>query len=205
MKKKPFNLFYAIVVLLGGAVWWIWYRFRFEGRKNLPKDGPLLICPNHLKADDPFFLTFAYWPERLCYLAKEELFKKRFVAALLRFVGCYPVRNNGNDTLALMAGVIAVRAGQKVLVFPEGHRVHEDEGDPAPFAGVGYIALKERVPVLPVFLERRKKGFCRLVVHIGEVLRFDCEGKPTREDYAQAARTIMQAVRSMRDRVLQCE
>jgi hypothetical protein len=51
----------------------VWYRFRVTGAEHIPKDGPVIIAPNHKSFYDSFFLGLASRrPPH--FMAKTELF-----------------------------------------------------------------------------------------------------------------------------------
>ena len=86
---------------------------------------------------------------------------------------------------------MALRKGMKVVIFPEGRRVHEGESHD-PLDGVAMLALREHVPLLPVNICRRKGLVWRkVIVTFGEPVSYSCEGKPDREDYRRVSEDLM--------------
>lgn len=192
-------MIYAILLalMMGGV--WIGCRFKYIHPERFPKKGPYLICPNHVRGIDPFYMALLAWPRKMHFLGKEELFKNKLYSAILHWIGVYPVGGGGSDLKALQFAMKMLRKGERVLIFPEGRRVHPGEPDETPHSGPAMLAIREHVPVLPVYIERRKKGFRRVIVHVGEPLDLTVEGrKPTREDFDRGAEEIMRAVRAMR-------
>lgn len=190
---------YAILVKLASFIFFILFRYKFIGRENLPKGGPLLICPNHTKAADPLYVAFAVGSERMNFMAKQSLFEIPVLGRILLWIGCIPVKRDGNDLAAMKAGTQAIRQGKKLLIFPEGRRVHKGETEKA-LGGAGVFALRYQVPVLPVYICRPKgRALRRVVITFGKPVSFSFEGKPTREDYERVADEIMQAVFALKD------
>ena len=113
-----------------------------------PTDGPVIIAANHRSFLDPFVIaTMARRP--LYYVAKKELFARRWQAWLLNALGAFPVdRGNADQSMVETAKAILAR-GDSVLIFPEGTRTRPGSlGKPK--RGVGRLALETGAPVVPV-------------------------------------------------------
>ena len=126
----------------------IYFRMERIGREHLPQDGPVIIAANHRSFLDPFVIaTMARRP--LYYVAKKELFARRWQAWLLNSLGAFPVdRGNADQSMVETARAILAR-GDSVLIFPEGTRTRPGSlGKPK--RGVGRLALETGVPVIPV-------------------------------------------------------
>jgi 1-acyl-sn-glycerol-3-phosphate acyltransferase len=110
---------------MGGLLWAPLkglYRLRSDGEENLPSEGGYVLASNHLSNLDPWVLAYPLWPQRrLRSMAKSELFNP-LLAPLLRASGAFPVRRGGADREAFRTAVEIVRAGEVLLVFPEGAR-----------------------------------------------------------------------------------
>jgi 1-acyl-sn-glycerol-3-phosphate acyltransferase len=131
--------------------------FRIRTYGELPSHGPLLVVANHQGWVDGFLLAAAF-PLRapLRFLGdRQGTMSVWWHRAILRRVGLViPIDrvSAGADRRALQATLGALRRGEIVVVFAEG-RVSRAESTLGPFArGVGYLALRSGVPVLPVWL-----------------------------------------------------
>jgi len=51
------------------------FNVHIKGSENVPDEGGLLICPNHISASDVIFVTMAVKNRDIHYMAKAELFK----------------------------------------------------------------------------------------------------------------------------------
>lgn len=120
---------------------------------KLPASGGALVAANHISHVDPLtFAHFVYDNGRLPhYLAKAELFDLPVLGALARATGQIPVRRDtGESAQALSAAVEAVRAGQLVVVYPEGTITRQPDLWPmAGRTGAARIALSADAPVIP--------------------------------------------------------
>ncbi|MBI5105462.1 MAG: 1-acyl-sn-glycerol-3-phosphate acyltransferase, partial [Solirubrobacterales bacterium] len=91
-------LYWAIRVLLTPPLR-LWIRVTFAGREHLPREGAVILAPNHKSLLDPFLLSFA-GRRPLRFMAKVELFKGPLGRLLVR-LGAFPVHRGEADEEAL--------------------------------------------------------------------------------------------------------
>ena len=169
-----YRLTRVVLAPLIRAVWGA----RREPSTPLPS-GPLLVVANHDSLADPFFLGTALDPP-LRFVAKEELWRHRAVGIVLDALGAIRVRRGRGDLEALAAAADALRAGDAVVLFPQG-TVLGDEGRPW-HRGAARIALRTGAPLLPVRIvgaDRALRPGTRLPRHarvrvvVGEPIRVE--------------------------------
>ena len=89
------------------------------------------------------------------------MFRKPWLARLLRATGCFPVDRSRVDHGAVREAIRRLRAGRCVVIFPEaGIRLTEQSvlgGDPVFKPGAGSIALLGEAPILPVIVRDTRK------------------------------------------------
>jgi 1-acyl-sn-glycerol-3-phosphate acyltransferase len=125
----------------------IGFRPTVRGRENVPRDGGFVIAANHLSGFDSFALAVALAPRRLHFMAKNQLFARRFLGPLIRGLGGFPARGNGAST-GVAAGARLARKGRGVVIFPTGARHRRDRGHRAR-GGAAHTALSGNVPLVP--------------------------------------------------------
>jgi 1-acyl-sn-glycerol-3-phosphate acyltransferase len=129
------------------------YRLRATGRENLPPAGGFVLASNHLSAVDPWALGYPLWPgRRLRWMAKVELFRRRWMKAILDAGGAFPVRRGEADQRAIRDAVEVLRAGDVLVMFPEGTRRREGRQHPRAHTGAARLALAAHVPLVPAAL-----------------------------------------------------
>ncbi len=155
----------------------IYFRMQRIGREHLPRSGPLLLASNHRSFLDPFVIgTLVRRP--VYYMAKRELFEKRWQAWVLNALGAFPVDRGTGDREAMDTARLILERGDCVVLFPEGTRVR-----PGPLAdprrGVGRLALETGAPVAPVAVigtEDVRRGWRirprKVRLRVGRPLRF---------------------------------
>jgi glycerol-3-phosphate dehydrogenase (NAD(P)+) len=126
----------------------VYFRMQRIGREHLPRSGPLLLASNHRSFLDPFVIGMLV-RRPVYYMAKRELFEKRWQAWVLNALGAFPVDRGAGDREAMDAARAILERGDCVVLFPEGTRVRPGPlGEPR--RGVGRLALETGAPVAPV-------------------------------------------------------
>ena len=83
------------------------------------------------------------------FLGKDSMWKYGWSAWLFTSLGAIPIRRGGADREALRACEAAVRAGEPVVIFPEGTRKNGPVVEEI-FEGAAFVALRTGVPIVPV-------------------------------------------------------
>ena len=100
----------------------VYFRMSRIGREHLPRSGPLLLAANHRSFLDPFVIgTLVRRP--VYYMAKRELFERRWQAWVLNALGAFPVDRGAGDREAMATAKAILQRGDCVVIFPEGTRV----------------------------------------------------------------------------------
>src|SRR5947209_9897955 len=132
----------------------VWTRRTWSGQENIPREGGVIIVPNHLSEFDPFVVAhYVYKSGRgPQFLAKSTLFKNRLFGPLLRAVRQIPVyRGTADAVKSLEAAIAAVQAGDSVIIYPEGTTPKAGEFWPQRGkTGVARLFLQTGAPVVPI-------------------------------------------------------
>ncbi len=185
---------YAVIIIFALIA-----RVQLRGRHHVPRKGPFIIAANHLSwVDVP--LIPAYIPGKVVYMAKEETFYSK-VGWLVRFLGAFPVKRGEGDRQAIRAAEEQLKAGRVLVIFPEGTRSRTHTLGMA-HAGLGMVALRSNVPVVPVAIwgsEKVLKKFRpRITISYGEPMILKPKGaKITRADIDNATEEVMHKIASM--------
>src|SRR5215211_8128942 len=127
-----------------------WFRLQRTGREHARVKGGLIVASNHRSFLDPFVIgALLPWRRQIQYVAKVELFEKRWQGWLLSRLGAFPIRRGeaDEDSMATARGVL--ERGGAVCIFPEGTRIRSGSLS-SPKRGVGRLALETGAAVLPV-------------------------------------------------------
>jgi glycerol-3-phosphate dehydrogenase (NAD(P)+) len=141
---------YALVRGILQPICLVYLRLSRQGREHARVKGGLLVAANHRSFLDPFVIAFSLpWRRPMNYVAKIELFEKRWGGWLLSRLGAFPIRRGESDEEAMKTARMVLERGGTICIFPEGTRIRTGSLA-APKRGVGRLALETGAPVLPV-------------------------------------------------------
>src|SRR5262245_23233850 len=126
---------------------WI-YDMEFHGVENIPSEGPIILTPNHVSYLDPIFMGLAV-KRRLFFMTWADLFRIPVLSLTMRIFGAFPLKLEGHDRRAFKRAHKHIRAGEGIVIFPEGGRTTTGKLEyfkPGAFR----LALKMGTPVVPV-------------------------------------------------------
>jgi 1-acyl-sn-glycerol-3-phosphate acyltransferase len=155
--NKP--LFWAVRIVLGLAIQ-LYFSVQPTGRKNIPKKGPVILAANHRSFLDPFVVGVCV-RRPVYFVAKQELFKKRWQGWLLNRLGAFPIRRGEADEESMKTARMVLERGGVLVIFPEGTRIRKG-GLGRPKRGVGRLALETGAPAVPVAVmgsENARRGW----------------------------------------------
>ena len=199
-------------------VYWICYFFfqlmfyffrgKVNGRENLPKSDPFILASNHISYFDPP-LVATFTSREMFFFAKKELFKNRFIGALLRKVNARPVRRGVFDRGGIETAVQLLDKGKGLVIFPEGTRSLTDDFLPTK-PGVGMIACRAKVSIVPVFIHGSNAlwkcliGAAKLRITYGEPLskEYVISLEAGKKSYIAISEEIMRRIRALREKTL---
>ena len=159
-----------------------------RGRENVPRHGPLIVVANHMGNSDIPLVTSTVG-RYVFFMAKDDLFRGPVRNHVLRGLGAFPLKRNGNDPEALLWAMRQLDRDRCVGLFPEGGRSLDCEMHKAS-SGIAYLALKSQAPILPVAVWGSEKirplwrtlfAFCHFSVRVGQPFTLpQIEGKVSR-------------------------
>jgi len=177
---KEYNTFRSIFQWLTcNLVYGLYYRVAFnlkiEGRKNVPKNRPLIIASNHVSAIDPFLVIHAV-QRNAAYMAKIELFEKKIMRLFLDLLGAFAV-----DRSKLSVSTIKTVKGLKdtnwcLGIFPQGTRERDGNMDNIN-KGFATFAKMLKCDILPVAItgaskDQRKPFKSNMKITIGKPIPY---------------------------------
>ena len=123
-------------------------RCRVVGRVNIPCHGGCIVVANHVNLLDSPILGVNLG-RKVYFLAKEELFRSRFIGWLAETFGAFPVAKGRLDRKAGRKALYLLGHGQAIIIFPEGKRSNDGKLGRA-YPGAALLAVKSGVPIIPV-------------------------------------------------------
>jgi 1-acyl-sn-glycerol-3-phosphate acyltransferase len=139
---------YGLFHGLSRLVYQMFFRGDVAGLENLPRKGGYIVAVNHGSVLDPPIVGI-FLQNQVSFFARKTLWKPGIAAWWLDAVGTIPVDRDGGTSLDAIKRVLrSLSHDRAVIVFPEGTRSLDGELQ-EPKAGVGFIACKAQVPVVP--------------------------------------------------------
>jgi glycerol-3-phosphate dehydrogenase (NAD(P)+) len=156
-----------------------YFRYARTGREHARLKGGLIVAANHRSFLDPFAIGGALpWRRPMNYVAKVELFERRWQGWALSRLGAFPIRREESDEQSMETARLLVDRGGAVCIFPEGTRTRSGALR-EPKRGVGRLALQTGAPVIPAAVlgtERVRRGWRirphRIKVRLGRAMTF---------------------------------
>jgi acyl-[acyl-carrier-protein]-phospholipid O-acyltransferase/long-chain-fatty-acid--[acyl-carrier-protein] ligase len=128
----------------------IFYRVRVKGLENIPKQGGVLLVANHVSYVDVIILG-ALSPRPIRFLSSQEFENHFFTRWIMRTMETIPVAESKAKE-AIQKASDALKAGEVVCIFPEGHVTRN--GSILPLRrGFELIARRANAPLLPVAID----------------------------------------------------
>ena len=125
-------------------------------KEKLPEDGQYLLVSNHRSIVDPLIIEVALKDTKIngFWVAKKELYNSFFFGTFTRNAGTVLLdRDAPNMAPFFKATKQIVKDGHSIYIFPEGTRNKENTPLSSFKEGSRIIALKNRLPILPVYIK----------------------------------------------------
>lgn len=140
--------FYRAVRALVAGFCRLFWRLTVEGAEHVPTHGPFVLAPVHRSNIDTLVVA-AVTGRRLRFMGKDSLWKVGWIGRVLSALGGFPVHRGSADREALRRCIEVLRAGEPLVIFPEGTRQSGPVVQPL-FEGAAYVATRTGVPIVPV-------------------------------------------------------
>ncbi|MFW5748659.1 MAG: lysophospholipid acyltransferase family protein [Chloroflexota bacterium] len=174
--------------LLRGLIRTVGYTFlarvSSEGRQHIPDEGPVILMMSHISAIDPVVCMGEVTNRYVIPMTKVENTTNRLLRFLVWWWGSYTVTRQTLDRRALSTSIELLKAGNMILIAPEGTRHPEGMGEGKD--GLAYVATKANAIILPAAMtgtnnfRQRWKQRKRALAHVtfGRPFRFKTDGQP---------------------------
>jgi 1-acyl-sn-glycerol-3-phosphate acyltransferase len=142
------------------------YRIEIIGKENIPAEGGVLLCANHIDNLDPPVVGITA-PRPVHFMAKDELFSVPLLGKIVPHLNAFPVKRGMSDREALRKGLAILKDGKVLGLFPEGTRSKTGEMGKG-LAGAGFFALRSDAHIVPCAIIGPYKAFQKLKVVYGK-------------------------------------
>ncbi|WP_310440933.1 lysophospholipid acyltransferase family protein [Sulfurimonas sp.] len=172
-------------------------KIKVINEEKLPQDGQYLLISNHRSIIDPLIVEiatqnssiFGYW------IAKKELYDSLFFGKFTRNAGTILLDREASQMSGFFKDIKScVKDGNSVFIFPEGTRNKTDAELTEFKEGSQIIAIKNRLPILPVFIRSKADGILKsaindsteqriIEIEIGDIIDYKDKTMPLEEAY----------------------
>ncbi|MEX2106319.1 MAG: 1-acyl-sn-glycerol-3-phosphate acyltransferase [Solirubrobacterales bacterium] len=164
----------------------VYFRYARTGRGYARLKGGMIVAANHRSFLDPFVIGGCLpWRRPMNYVAKAELFQRRWQGWILSRLGAFPIRRGESDEQSMETARLIVERGGVVCMFPEGTRIRRGTLA-SPKRGVGRLALQTGAPVIPTAVlgtEHVRRGWRirprKVKVRLGKAMTFPRAEEPS--------------------------
>ena len=125
---------------------------------KIPQDGQYLLASNHRTIIDPLIVEIATQESNIHgdWIAKKELYNSFFFGKFTRNLGTILLDREASQMSGFFKDIKAcVKDGNSIYIFPEGTRNKTDSAIAEFKEGAQIIAMKNRLPILPVFIRSK--------------------------------------------------
>ena len=181
------------IIRLTAIPGWLWFRpkkyyLHSEDKKHIK--GGALIISNHITLFDPMYLMLSITSRRHHFICMDELCNKGFSRWLYtKCFLCIPISRESVTIEQIKSIISHLKNGDLVSMFPEG-KINEEDDNVRTFKnGMVMMAMRSGVPIIPVYIKRRKHFYSRLEIAIGspfDVTKFKSGASATKEETNQA-------------------
>lgn len=129
---------------------------KLENAEKLPQNGQYIILINHRSIVDPPIVEVALGESEIFgpWISKKELYNSFFFGLFVRHAGSILLDREKSQMSGFFAEIKeAVKRGESIFIFPEGTRNKTDKLLTAFKEGSRVIALKNRLPILPLYIK----------------------------------------------------
>ena len=170
--NKPSKVYSVVLALAQGLLKTI-LPVKYHGLDNVRSmEAPYILMANHTTMLDPFMMAAAIPKYQIRFIGKKELWKVPIFAWFANNIRAIPVDRHNTDMEAMRACMRVTREGHVLGIFPEGTRHHQGLMTELE-SGVAMIALRSKVPLVPVYIAGKLGLFRTLHVYVGKPIMMD--------------------------------
>jgi len=170
-----------------------------EGAEKIEQGTQYLIVSNHRSIIDPLIVELALKGKGIngLWIAKKELYNSFFFGMFTRNAGTVLLDRESKQMGTFFKDIKAsVAQGYSISVFPEGTRNKTDQPLAEFKEGSQMIAMKNRLPMLPVFIKtnanatlmdalKNSSKDLKVVIEVGDVIDYKDRSKTLVESYKE--------------------
>ena len=177
----------------------IFFPTKIIGKQNFINAGSIIVCNHYSGWDIP--IAYTAMPYKMFVLGKKELFKFKIIGFMFKKLGALPVDRKNVSPATIKEIIKKLKAGEKLLLYPEGTRKTEKESMSADLKqGTALFALSTGVPIIPMMLDRKPKIFKKNILMIKEPIYLK-NLKPNKENIEKASIILKEEMHKLKEEI----
>lgn len=201
--RKP-DWAYELTRLITSVYAYLLLRARSISCENVPGRGAVILAPNHFSFMDHFLMGCCI-RRKIRFMAKSQLFKAP-MQLIYSHGGVFPVRRGARDEETFITAETILRRGGAVAMYCEGGRSRTGKLADQAKPGIGRLALRTGVPVVPIAIHGsshirnwKRLRFPKITIQYGQAIAWDPVENPTREQQQAVADAILEEIKALYD------
>ena len=171
--KRERTAIYTLARIIFGFLFHTIYPLRFHNAQIVEEmQPPYIIMANHRSFADPMALAIKVKRYEIRFIGKRELAHGRLKSWLFSGLHMILVSRHATDMAAMRQCMQTLKEGHILGIFPEGTR-HQPEMMQEVESGTAIIALRARVPLLPVYIDGKIRPFHITHIYYGKPMELD--------------------------------
>ena len=171
-RKATGTPFYRFIRIIGSLFSFLVYPCQFINAQAADIKAPFILLCNHQSMMDPILLAVKLKQHEIHFIGKRELTNFKPLKWIVEHLHMIAVSRHMSDLSAMRAAGEVLKAGQVLGIFPEGKR---SQGIPMKQieSGVSLLALRYRIPLLPVYIAGRPRPFRKVKMIVAPPIQFE--------------------------------
>ena len=171
--KRERTAIYTVARIIFGFLFHTIFPLRFHNAQIVEEmQPPYIIMANHRSFADPMALAIKVKRYEIRFIGKRELAHGRLKSWLFSGLHMILVSRHATDMAAMRQCMQTLKDGHILGIFPEGTR-HQPEMMQEVESGTAIIALRARVPLLPVYIDGKIRPFHITHIYYGKPMELD--------------------------------
>lgn len=171
--KRERTAIYTVARIIFGFLFHTIFPLRFHNAQIVEEmQPPYIIMANHRSFADPMALAIKVKRYEIRFIGKRELAHGRLKSWLFSGLHMISVSRHATDMAAMHQCMQTLKEGHILGIFPEGTR-HQPEMMQKVESGTAIIALRARVPLLPVYIDGKIRPFHITHIYYGKPMELD--------------------------------
>ena len=171
--KRERTAIYTLARIIFGFLFHTIFPLRFHNAQIVEEmQPPYIIMANHRSFADPMALAIKVKRYEIRFIGKRELAHGRLKSWLFSGLHMILVSRHATDMAAMRQCMQTLKEGHILGIFPEGTR-HQPEMMQEVESGTAIIALRARVPLLPVYIDGKIRPFHLTHIYYGKPMELD--------------------------------